>query len=68
MKIYEVSGMKCEGCVKTVTEKLSKVPGVKAVTVDLEKKRVSVEGRVLKFLLKSALKDSKFALGKEVKG
>lgn len=67
MKIYEVSGMKCEGCAKTVTEKLSKVPGVKAVTVDLEKKQVSVEGRVLKFLLKSALKDSKFALEKEVK-
>ena len=66
MKRYNISGMKCEGCVKTVTERLSKVPGVKSVQVDLEKKEVAIEGKPLQFLLKAALKGSKFELGKPV--
>lgn len=66
MKTYEVIGMKCDGCVKTVTEKLSKVPGVKSVRVDLEKKQATVDGKAFKFLLKGALKGTKFELGKEV--
>ncbi|WP_162012834.1 heavy-metal-associated domain-containing protein [Streptococcus sp. S784/96/1] len=66
MKTYQIIGMKCDGCVKTVTEKLSKVPGVKSVQVDLEKKQVTIEGKTLKFLLKGALKRTKFELGEEV--
>ncbi|MET1258981.1 MauE/DoxX family redox-associated membrane protein [Flagellimonas sp. DF-77] len=31
-----ISGMTCQGCVKSVTEKLSKVSGVEGVQVDLE--------------------------------
>lgn len=66
MKTYQILGMKCDGCVKTVTEKLSKVPGVKSVQVDLEKKQATIEGKTLKFLLKGALKGTKFELGEEV--
>lgn len=40
-KTYEVTGMKCQGCVRKVTEKLSAVSGVKAVNVDLEKKQAT---------------------------
>jgi copper chaperone len=66
-KTYEVTGMKCQGCVTKVTEKLSAVPGVKSVKVDLEKKQATITGRPFKFLLKRALKGTKFALGQEIK-
>lgn len=66
MKTYEISGLKCQGCVNTVTEKLSKTLGVKSVSVDLNQKLVSVEGKTPKFLLNAALKGTKFELGKEV--
>ena len=66
-KTYEVTGMKCQGCVRKVTEKLSAVSGVKAVNVDLEKKQATITGRPCKFFLKRALKGTKFSLGKEIK-
>lgn len=66
-KTYEVTGMKCQGCVEKVTQKLSAVPGVKAVDVDLEKKQATVTGRPFKFFLKRSLKGTKFNLGKEIK-
>lgn len=47
-KTYEITGMKCDGCVKTVTEKLSNVRGVENVTVDLEKKQLKVTGKPFK--------------------
>ena len=34
---YSVTGMTCEGCVASVTEKLSQVEGVRHVEVDLKK-------------------------------
>ena len=68
-KHYQVTGMTCEGCARTVTEKLSAVPGVQSVQVNLEKGQASVQvnlekgqakvtGRPLTFLLKRALKGS----------
>jgi copper chaperone len=65
-KTYEITGMKCDGCVKTVTEKLSDVRGVENVTVDLEKKQARVTGKPFKLSLKRALSGTKFALGKEL--
>ena len=50
-----------------MTEKLSAVPGVKSVKVDLEKKQATITGHPFKFLLKRALKGTKFALGQEIK-
>lgn len=64
MKTYPISGLKCQGCVKTVTETLSQVLGVKSVTVDFDQALVTVQGLAPTVLLKRALKGSKFQLGK----
>lgn len=48
-KTYEVTGMKCQGCVTKVTEKLSAVPGVKSVKVDLEKNKQPSQVDLLNF-------------------
>jgi copper chaperone len=45
--VYVVPGMSCSHCEAAVTEEVSAVPGVDAVTVDLETKRVEVRGNVL---------------------
>jgi len=39
---YHIGGMSCGGCVSTVKQKLSGVPGVTAVTVDLGKKEAEI--------------------------
>ena len=65
-KTYNITGMKCQGCVNTVTEKLSAVKGVDKVQVDLENKQVTIEGKPWKWSLKRALKGTKFALGDEI--
>lgn len=61
-KTYSITGMKCDGCVKTVTEKLSAVKGVESVTVDLEKAEAKIVGKPFKWSLKRALKDTKFSI------
>lgn len=66
VKTFHISGIKCQGCVDTVTEKLSKVWGVTEVEVDLAKSEVRITGKTLPFLLQRALKGTKFELGKEV--
>lgn len=66
-RTYEVTGMKCDGCAKTVTEKLSAVHGVEKVVVDLDKKQATITSRPFKFSLQRALKGTKYALGKEIK-
>ena len=48
-KRYKITGMKCQGCVNTVTEKLSAVKGVDKVQVDLENKQVTIEGKPWKW-------------------
>ena len=65
-KTYKITGMKCQGCVNTVTEKLSAVKGVDKVQVDLENKQVTIEGKHWKWSLKLALKGTKFELGDEI--
>lgn len=49
-KTYKITGMKCQGCVNTVTEKLSAVKGVDKVQVDLENKQVTIEGKPLEMV------------------
>ncbi len=39
---YHIGGMSCGGCVSTVRQKLSSVPGVTSVTVDLGKKEAEI--------------------------
>lgn len=40
---FEVVGMHCESCSEAITAKLSKMPGVQAVSVDHESGRAKVE-------------------------
>ena len=40
---YQVSGMTCSHCVDSVTDEVSKIPGVTGVQVDLATGRVTVE-------------------------
>ncbi|EPT36626.1 heavy-metal-associated domain-containing protein [Streptococcus agalactiae] len=63
---YRVSGMKCDGCAKTVSDKLSSVMGVDEVNVDLTKNQVVVSGKTFKWLLKRSLKDTKYSLEEEI--
>jgi len=39
---YHIGGMSCGGCVSAVKQKLSGVPGVTTVTVDLGKKEAEI--------------------------
>ena len=45
-KTYNITGMKCQGCVNTVTEKLSAVKGVDKVQVDLETNKSLSKGNL----------------------
>ena len=63
---YRVSGRKCDGCAKTVSDKLSSVIGVDEVNVDLTKNQVVVSGKTFKWLLKRSLKDTKYSLEEEI--
>ncbi len=42
MHTYHIGGMSCGGCVATVKNKLSAIPGVTTVTVDLAKKQAEI--------------------------
>jgi copper chaperone len=43
---YIVPGMSCNHCKTAITDEIARVPGVTAVDVDLEGKRVTVRGRL----------------------
>ncbi len=41
---YSVPGMTCEHCRRAITDEVGRVPGVTSVDVDLDAKRVAVDG------------------------
>lgn len=54
-----IDGMTCGGCVLSVEKALGRVPGVKKVTVSLERKEAEVEGDGLdKATLANAVEDA----------
>ena len=58
-KIMLVDGMSCEHCVKAVKNALGEVNGVTAVKVDLQTKKVEVEGEnMVNDTLKNAVEDA----------
>jgi len=58
-KIMLVEGMSCQHCVKAVTNALTSLEGVSNVKVDLESKKVEVEGEnLVDQLLKEAVEDA----------
>ena len=44
--VLSISGMTCDGCAKTVTRVLSRVPGVTSAMVDFGSGRATVMGKV----------------------
>ncbi len=44
-KKFRITGMKCQGCVDTVTSRIKAVPSVSKVTVNLDDGIATVEGR-----------------------
>jgi copper chaperone len=42
--IFTVPGVSCSHCESAITEEVGRVPGVTAVEVDLDSKRVTVSG------------------------
>jgi copper chaperone len=61
-----VGGMSCGGCVNTITGKLQAISGVKAVEVNLEKRRALVTydaSRVTAKALVDAIRDAGFEPG-----
>ncbi|MBO6006921.1 MAG: heavy-metal-associated domain-containing protein [Aeriscardovia sp.] len=44
-KKFQITGMKCQGCVDTVTSRIKAVPSVSKVTVNLDDGIATVEGR-----------------------
>lgn len=61
-KTYQVEGMKCEGCAKTVQETLAQVAGVTEVTVDLNKKTATITGDASDQAVTAALNDTPYRL------
>ena len=45
--VYVVPGMSCAHCEAAVAEEVSALPGVEQVVIDLESKRVEVQGTAL---------------------
>jgi copper chaperone len=45
-RVYRVSGMTCEGCVRSVTRAIGRVAPGAAVAIDLPAGKVTVEGDV----------------------
>ena len=45
--VYVVPGMSCAHCEAAVAEEVSALPGVERVVIDLESKRVEVQGTAL---------------------
>ncbi|WEV60071.1 heavy metal-associated domain-containing protein [Streptococcaceae bacterium ESL0729] len=62
IKTYEISGMKCEGCAKTVKERFQKVAGVEDLKINLADKSVQVEGQVSPQDLAQALAGTNYSL------
>ncbi len=55
MNTVKINGMKCQHCVKSVTEALEKLDGVSEVKVNLEAGEASYEGEVDAETVKQAI-------------
>ena len=61
MKSFEVRGMSCQGCVKSVEKVLSALDGIRSVTVDLESGKVDVDGTFESMRVVKAIEDAGFS-------
>lgn len=66
-KTVEITGMACNGCANNVKSRFEKIPGVDAVTVDLEAKEASLTSQTDISIdsLNAALDGTKYAVSTE---
>lgn len=64
---FEIKGMTCNSCVKRIENKISKLNGVRKISVDLDKKNAYVEFDESKINILE-IKESVFKLGYKVEG
>lgn len=61
--VFQVSGMSCQHCVKSVTAALNKAAGVPlAVTVDLPSGKVTVQGAISAQAARAAIEAEGYAV------
>ncbi len=61
-KTYTVPAMHCDHCAAAITDELTSVEGVDAVTVDLDTKVVTIRGEALSDeALRDAIEDAGYA-------
>ena len=58
-----IEGMSCGHCKAAAEKELSNVPGMKSVTVDLEKGTAELEGEYRAEDIKAAVEEAGFTLG-----
>lgn len=59
--IIGIDGMSCGGCVASVESAIGRLPGIKKVRADLEKKQATVEGEALdRTRIAAAVEDAGF--------
>lgn len=61
-KVYNIEGVKCGGCIATVKSKLESIVGVNSVDVDIDSKKLIVDGEVSKEQIEASLSDTKFKI------
>ena len=64
-KIFKVSDMTCQHCVKTIEEELKKLDGVKEVRVSLKRKEVEVRGEVSESKIISSIEKAGYSVLKD---
>jgi copper chaperone len=62
MTTYAVEGMSCQHCVDAITGEVTKVPGVRAVRVDLAAKTVDVEGDADDAVIRAAIDEAGYEI------
>ncbi|WP_405016196.1 heavy-metal-associated domain-containing protein [Kitasatospora sp. NBC_00070] len=60
--VFAVEGMSCGHCERTVSTRLSALPGVTAVTADAKAGRVSVAGQIDEARVRAAVDEAGFTL------
>ena len=63
-KEFKIDGMKCDGCVKSVTNKFEAIPGVERALVDLDNQQAVVETNqeLSDSVFKEALSDTPYSI------
>ena len=60
--IYEINGMKCQGCVDNISKILDQLAGVDSYIINLDDKTIKILGSLSKDELEDALSETVYSL------